>query len=99
MIDATGLLEDGTALAARGTVLARRIDGDAFYATDHHDALEGGAPDLISPATEAAATALGWNDPRAAAEFFAGGGPRPRASSQSPCGCLPSPRTTASTWT
>ncbi len=75
VIDATGLLEDGTALAARGTVLARRIDGDAFYATDHHDALEGGAPDLISPATEAAATALGWNDPRAAAEFFRGRGP------------------------
>jgi hypothetical protein len=70
VIDATGLLEDGTALASRGTVLSRRIDGDAFYVTERDDALEGGAPDLISPATEEAATALGWNDPGAAAEFF-----------------------------
>lgn len=70
VIDATGLIEDGTALAARGTVLARRVDGDAFYATERDDALEGGAPDLISPATEAAAAALGWDDPGAAAAFF-----------------------------
>ena len=75
VIDATGLIEDGTALAARGIILSRRVDGDAFYANDEHDALEGGAPDLISPATEAAAPALGWTDPRAAAEFFRERGP------------------------
>jgi hypothetical protein len=68
--DATGLIEDGTALAARGTVLSRHIDGDAFYASDGREPEEGGAPDLISPATEAAATALGWSEPAAAAEFF-----------------------------
>ncbi len=70
VIDATGLIEDGTALSARGTVLSRRIDGDAFYALDGHDPADGGAPDLISPATEAAARALGWMDPHTAAEFF-----------------------------
>ncbi len=70
LVDATGILEDGTALAARGTVLARRIDGDAFFASDGHGALEGGAPDLVSPMTEAAARALGWTDPRAATQFF-----------------------------
>jgi hypothetical protein len=72
--DATGLLEDGSAQAARGSILSRRIDGDAFHATDRQDALEGGAPDLISPATEEAAAALGWTDPAAAAQFFRGRG-------------------------
>ena len=70
VVDATGLIEDGTALAARSTVLSRRIDGDAFYASDGRDPEEDGAPDLVSPATEAAATALGWTAPSAAAEFF-----------------------------
>ncbi len=70
VVDATGLIEDGTALAARGTVLSRRIDGDDFYASDGRDPEEDGAPDLVSPATEAAAVALGWTEPSAAAEFF-----------------------------
>jgi hypothetical protein len=69
VIDASGIIEDGTALGARGTILSRRVDGDAFYPADE-EALEGGAPDLVSPATEAAAQALGWTDPLAAAEFF-----------------------------
>ncbi len=70
VVDASGLIEDGSAAAARGTVLGRRIDGDAFHATDRYEALEDGAPDLVSPATEAAAQALGWTDPGAAAAFF-----------------------------
>jgi hypothetical protein len=70
VVDAAGLIEDGSAASARGTVLSRRIDGDAFYATDRFDALEDGAPDQSSPATEAAAEALGWTDPAAAAGFF-----------------------------
>ncbi len=75
VVDATGLIEDGTALSARGTILSRRVDGDAFYAADGHDPEEDGAPDLISPATEAAALALGWTDAGAAAEFFRQRGP------------------------
>ncbi|HZY05658.1 MAG TPA: hypothetical protein VFF02_19385 [Anaeromyxobacteraceae bacterium] len=74
VIDATGLIEDGTALGARGTILTRQIDGDAFY-PDGSEALDEGAPDLVSPATEAAAQALGWTDPLAAAEFFRRRGP------------------------
>lgn len=70
VIDATGIIEDGTALAARGTILSRQVDGDAFHASDGHEPLEEGAPDLVSPATEAAARALGWTDPDAAADFF-----------------------------
>ena len=69
VIDATGVIEDGTALGARGTILSRRIDGDAFY-PDERDGLEEGVADLTSPATEAAAQALGWTDPAAATEFF-----------------------------
>ncbi len=77
VIDATGLIEDGTALAARGTILSRQVDGDAFYAGDGHGAVEEGAPDLVSSATEAAARALGWTDAGAAADFFLRRGPDP----------------------
>jgi hypothetical protein len=69
VIDATGVIEDGTAQGARGAILSRFVDGDAFY-PDDVEALEPGAPDLVSLATEAAAKALGWTDPLAAAEFF-----------------------------
>jgi len=77
VIDAAGLIEDGTARAVRGTILSRQIDGDAFHAGDGHEPMEEGAPDLVSPATEAAARALGWTDPAAAAEFFLRHGPAP----------------------
>jgi hypothetical protein len=77
VIDAAGLIEDGTAVAARGAVLFRRIEGEAFYETAGMDPVDGGAPDLISPATEAAARALGWTDRYAAAEFFRRGGAEP----------------------
>ncbi len=75
VMDASGLIEDGSAAGARGTVLSRSLDGEAFRATDRYDALEAGAPDLGSPATEAAALALGWTDPGAAAGFFRARGP------------------------
>lgn len=72
VVDATGLIEDGSARAEPGTVLGRRIQGDAFYAGTETPAglLERGAPDLVSPATEAAARALGWTDPAAAAAWL-----------------------------
>ncbi|HLU65848.1 MAG TPA: hypothetical protein VKZ63_06205 [Kofleriaceae bacterium] len=69
VVDATGLIEDGSARGERGRVLGRRIDGDAFQVARYQE-IEEGAPDLVSPATEAAARALGWTDPRAAAAFF-----------------------------
>jgi hypothetical protein len=74
VVDATGVIEDGSARGERGDVLGRRIDGDAFYAAAY-DPLEDGAPDLVSPATEAAARALGWIDPDAATRFFERLGP------------------------
>jgi len=61
--DATGLLEDGTAGARVGTVLGRALEPEQTWRVRGHDALPGAAPDLISEATEAAAIALGWNDP------------------------------------
>jgi hypothetical protein len=69
VVDATGLLEDGTALGARGVVLGRRLDGEAFYRAATRP-LENGVPDLVSPATEVAALALGWTDAGAAAAFL-----------------------------
>lgn len=74
VIDATGLIEDGTARGQRQEILGRRIDGDAFHVVRYPDVPEG-APDLVSPATEAAARALGWTDAASAAAFFAFRGP------------------------
>jgi hypothetical protein len=74
LTDATGLIEDGSARGQRQEVLGRRIDGDAFHVA-RYDELEDGAPDLISPATEAAARALGWTDPASTAAFFRDRGP------------------------
>ncbi|MFK7989929.1 MAG: hypothetical protein AB8I08_28170 [Sandaracinaceae bacterium] len=65
--DASGIIEDGTASNDWGTVLGRQLQVDEeFRWVDRLDPLENGAPDLLSPATEAAAVALGWTDPAAA---------------------------------
>ncbi len=74
VMDATGVIEDGSALSARGTVLGRMIDGLAFYRPIGKP-LPGGVPDLTSMATEVAALALGWRDPASAAAFFRARGP------------------------
>lgn len=60
VVDATGLIEDGSAIETWGMVLGRYIDGPAFRRPTGQERLADGAPDLISPATEAAAYALGW---------------------------------------
>jgi hypothetical protein len=60
--DAAGLIEDGSARAEWGTVLGRTLDGPEMRYQGDYPALEHGAPDLISRATEAAAAALGWRD-------------------------------------
>jgi hypothetical protein len=62
VVDATGLLEDGSARGERGLVLGRPIDSASLLDTAGHPPLERGAPDLVSPAVEAAARALGWID-------------------------------------
>jgi len=60
--DAAGLIEDGSAQAAWGTVLGRQLDPPELRYQGGYPPLADGAPDLISPATEAAARALGWLD-------------------------------------
>jgi hypothetical protein len=70
VIAATGLIEDGSAGAGPGLVLDRRLDADETWRIRGHEPLEGAAPDLISPATEAAAQALGWRDPASTAAFL-----------------------------
>ena len=75
VVDATGVVEDGSAIGQRGTVLGRRLDCREMVSTDQLPPLRGGAPDLISPLTEEAARTLGWNDPQSAAAFFRHGGP------------------------
>ncbi len=61
VVDAAGLLEDGSAAQAWGVVLGRQLDPSELR--PQADApLANAAPDLIAPATEAAAVALGWRD-------------------------------------
>ena len=66
VVDATGLIEDGSAAHAWGTVMGHKLDTAEFQMDAGHDAAPNAAPDLISPATEAAAQALGWTDAEAA---------------------------------
>ena len=62
VVDATGLVEDGSAIGAPEAVLGRDLDPSAV----RRAGLEDGAPDLIARATQAAAIALGWTDVDAA---------------------------------
>ena len=74
VVDATGIIEDGSALGQRGTVLGRLLDCREIRWTDRLPPLPGGAPDLVSAFTEEAARRLGWNNPQSAAAFFRQGG-------------------------
>lgn len=60
--DAAGLLADGSARAAWGTVLGRQLDPADMRYQGTAPPLADGAADAIAPATEAAARALGWID-------------------------------------
>ncbi|HET9992221.1 MAG TPA: peptidoglycan-binding domain-containing protein, partial [Kofleriaceae bacterium] len=72
VVDATGLIEDGTAGAGEQPVLGRMLDPLAMRTVHGHDKpLAHAAPDLIDAATEAAAKQLGWIDPAATAAFLA----------------------------
>ena len=77
VIDATGLLEDGSALGVLGEVQGRQLDSDEFRplpvetattqaaAAPQAPGKTTGAPDLIAAATQAASQALGWTSPEA----------------------------------
>lgn len=60
--DAAGLLADGSALGRWGTVLGRQLDPEDLRYQGSYPPLRNGAADIIAPATEAAARALGWLD-------------------------------------
>jgi hypothetical protein len=71
VVDATGLVEDGTALTGPLPILGRMLDPDAMRsARGAVTPLPNGAPDLISPATETAAKALGWTGPAEVRAFL-----------------------------
>lgn len=75
VIDATGLLEDGSACGVHGKVLGRGLDAPAFLGPV---ALEGRpllsdkkcAPDLISAQVEHVAKVLGWSTPEQLAAWL-----------------------------
>ncbi|HJK97098.1 MAG TPA: hypothetical protein RMF84_07735, partial [Polyangiaceae bacterium LLY-WYZ-14_1] len=70
VVDAAGLLADGSAAGGPGTVLGRQLDPPELRVTGERPPLPAGAPDRVSPATEAAARALGWTDPEATARWL-----------------------------
>lgn len=74
--DAAGLIEDGSAGNAVGTVLGRSLEPADTWRVRGHEALPGAAPDRLSAATELAALALGWRDPASARAALARPHPR-----------------------
>jgi hypothetical protein len=71
VVDATGLIEDGTASTGPQPILGRMLDPIAMRAArGRTKPLPNGAPDLVSAATEAAARALGWTDAAAVRAFL-----------------------------
>jgi hypothetical protein len=72
VIDATGLVEDGTAGTGPQPILGRMLDpANMRAARGNEKPLADAAPDLISAATEAAARQLGWLGPAEARDFLA----------------------------
>ena len=63
--DATGFIEDGSAGEGTGEVFAERLEHEPLADRDL-EPLPNAAPDLLGPATEAAAEALGWTDAESA---------------------------------
>jgi hypothetical protein len=62
VVDATGLIEDGSASQRWQPVLGRTLDPPQLLTTLGRAPLQDGAPDRIAAATSAAAHALGWRD-------------------------------------
>jgi hypothetical protein len=65
VVEAAGLLEDGTAGEGPVPVLGRMLDPSPMRAARGHEPLANAAPDLIGAATEVAARQLGWTSPDA----------------------------------
>jgi hypothetical protein len=70
VVDATGVIEDGSAGNTVGTVLGRHLDSEPFRRATRHPLPDDPAPDLLSRFTEAAAVELGWRDPAATRAFL-----------------------------
>lgn len=71
VVDATGLLEDGTASTGPVPVLGRYLDPAPMRGARGSDApLPDGAPDLVDAFTEAAAKQLGWTGPAETRAFL-----------------------------
>lgn len=62
VVDATGLIEDGSAAEAWQPVLGRVLDPPQLLRPLGRAPLANGAPDRVAAATTAAARALGWTD-------------------------------------
>jgi hypothetical protein len=71
VIGATGILADGSAQNRPLPILDRQIDPPAMHMVPGHQPLQNGAPDLVNPATEAAARHLGWTDIEGVRGFLA----------------------------
>jgi len=71
VVDATGLIEDGTASGGPQPILGRLLDPSPMRAARGREApLPNGAPDLVSAAVESAANQLGWTDAAAVRAFL-----------------------------
>jgi len=71
VVEASGLIEDGTAAEGPKAILGRMVDPPAMRsARGHMSALPNSAPDLVSTATEAAARELGWTSPATVLDFL-----------------------------
>ncbi len=71
VIGATGILADGSAQNHPLPILGRQIDPPAMHIVPGHQPLQNGAPDLVNPATEAAARHMGWTDIEGVRGFLA----------------------------
>jgi hypothetical protein len=71
VVDATGLIEDGSAANAWAPVLGRFIDSAEYRQVLRAAPLPSGAPDLVDRATTAAAEALGWTSAEGATRALA----------------------------
>ncbi len=71
VVEATGLIEDGSALGKPEAVMGQTLDSRATYADAGYEPLANGAPDVVARATHAAAEQLGWVSFGAAAAFVA----------------------------
>ncbi len=71
VVDALGLIEDGSASQKPEPVLGRWLEDSRLRAMSAYPPLPRAAPDLVARATTIAAWTLGWSDPDAARAFFA----------------------------